>query len=50
MDGSNSLEGRVEICQNNVWFTLKVCNYNSLDTAYARVVCRQLGFSTAGEL
>ena len=48
MDGSNSLEGRVEICQNNVWFTLEMCN--SLDTAYARVVCRQLGFSTAGEL
>ena len=44
-EGSTPLEGRVEICLNNVWST--VCR-NSWDSTDARVVCRQLGFSTAG--
>ena len=47
IQGSTSSEGRVEICQENVWASLSVCNYQ--EATYDRVICRQLGFSTAGE-
>lgn len=46
-EGRNPLEGRVEICLNDVWAT--VCN-QYWDNTDARVVCRQIGFSTAGNL
>ena len=46
LEGSTPLEGRVEICKNNVWGT--VC-HNAWTFVDARVVCRQLGFSVAGE-
>ena len=46
MGGANSLEGRVEICQSNVYST--VCD-DFWDEMEARVVCTQLGYSGDGE-
>ena len=47
VEGSSSLEGRIEICHNNAWSTVCQTNWDSRD---AKVVCRQLGFSTAGKI
>ena len=44
-EGSTLLEGRVEICSNNVWGF--VCS-SGWDWRDARVVCRELGYSIAG--
>ena len=45
--GSTSLEGRVEVCLNNVWGT--VCRKSSSFFHEAQVVCNQLGFIRAGQ-
>ena len=45
LEGATHLEGRLEFCKNNVWG--RVCDYQ-WDSNDARVVCRQLGFSTIG--
>ena len=45
--GSSSTRGRVEICLNSRWGT--VCD-DLWGTSDARVVCRQLGYSTSGQL
>ena len=45
--GSDATQGRVEICNNNVWGT--VCD-NSWDSTDARVVCVQLGMPSLGLL
>ena len=45
LEGSTALEGRVEICLNNVWNTICDDGWQNVD---AKVVCRQLGYSTTG--
>ncbi len=45
LEGTNSREGRVEICMNTEWGTVCDNGWNKPD---ATVVCRQLGLSVAG--
>lgn len=43
--GATALEGRVEVCRNFLWGS--VCE-SYWDIREGQVVCRQLGYSTAG--
>ena len=44
--GPSQLEGRLEVCLNNVWGT--VCGFN-WDNNDAAVACRQLGYQAIGK-
>ena len=44
--GTSSMQGRVELCNNNRWGT--VCD-DSFSATDAMVVCRQLGYSRTGK-
>ena len=44
LQGGTAIEGRVEICYNNVWGT--VCE-DGWDNTDARVACQQLGLPTS---
>ena len=46
VNGSVANEGRVEICYDNQWGT--VCD-DFFDSPEAKVICRQLGYSTVGK-
>ena len=49
-NGRQPNEGRVEVCFNETWGT--ICNYISpwgWNISEADVVCKQLGYSAAGE-
>ena len=45
VNGSNVLEGRVEICINNAWGT--ICT-SSISEDDAEVICRQIGHLPPG--
>ena len=45
--GFNQYEGRVEVCLNSQWGTVSDDGWDNHDAA---TVCRQLGYSTSGEM
>ena len=50
VDGIVPYRGRVEYCRNGRWATMCNSYYYQWDSSNAAVVCRQLGYPTAGNL
>ena len=48
VDGPSSYVGRVEVCNNGQWGTICDQSRYYWDISDAMVVCRQLGFTEAG--
>ena len=46
LEGGTDIEGRLEICNNNIWGT--VCE-DDFDATNARVACAQLGLPSSSE-
>ena len=46
MDGTDTSNGRVEICQDEIWGS--ICYDDDWDIDDAIVVCRQLGYKSEG--
>ena len=44
--GDTSMEGRVEICKNGTWGSVRYCGQTEVD---ANVICKQLGYSQSGK-
>ncbi len=44
VDGRDEVEGRIEICYEEVYGT--ICGTNEFDLIAATIVCRQLGYSS----
>lgn len=47
MNGDTEMDGRVEVCLNNIYGTVCGINWDELD---AKVTCRQLGYSDSSKI
>ena len=50
VNGNHNLEGRVEVCSQGVWGTIKNTFCGDRDRNISKVVCRQLGYPWECEL
>lgn len=50
MDGDHTMEGRVEVCSQGVWRTIRYSFISGWGRTISKVVCRQLGYPWEREL